>query len=374
MINETRLAGNFIALTRLDSESGEEAPVRDYLLQRMQEWGYDCREDDSAEVLNGDSGNLLARIPGRGPGLPLLFSSHMDTVKPGKGVAAKLGPDRIIRSLGATILGGDNKAGIAAILEAVELLREQGQPHPPLELLFTVREEQGLLGARHFQMSQLQASQAYVLDSGGPPGSIVVQSPSQYDLTYRVWGKAAHAGMHPEQGLNAIHVMAQALAQIPCGRLNEDTTCNLGMIEGGQARNIVAAECWTRGEARSLRADQLEELVDQLEYNFLKAVEAAGAKGSVERTLLYSAVSYNTGDAVVQLAQRAAENIGLKVSFDRSGGGSDASVINQALPCLNLGIGMSQVHTVDEYIGLDDLVNTVHWILEIIRLAGEPDA
>lgn len=371
MINEKRLLDTFIELTALDSESGTEAAVRDHLIARLKEQAESWEEDGAAADLNGNSGNLLVRLPGTAPGPPLLFSCHMDTVKPGRGIKAVMDAERVIRSNGDTILGGDDKAGIAAILEAAAVLREQQLPHPPLELLFTVSEEQGLLGSRYFDLGKLQARLAYVLDSNGVPGSIVVKSPSQYEMNYYVTGKAAHAGMHPELGLNAIQVMAQALAQMPCGRIDEESTCNFGIIEGGQARNIVAAQCHVQGEARSLKPEKLETLTDELTRIFMAAVTAAGAEGRVERILLYSAVEHDSEAAVVKLAAQAASALGLTVSLERTGGGSDASIINQRVPCLNLGIGMSAVHTVDECIRLDDIISVTRWLLEIIRRAGE---
>ncbi|MDO4539734.1 MAG: M20/M25/M40 family metallo-hydrolase [Syntrophomonadaceae bacterium] len=374
MINKDRLLDTFIALTALDSESRAEAPVRDYLMRWFKGRAESLEEDSAAAAVNGNCGNVLVRLPGSGGGRPLLFSCHMDTVKPGRGIKAALDSDNIIRGAGDTILGSDDKAGIAAILEAVTVMEEQGIKHPPLELLFTVCEEQGLLGARHFDLDTLRSAMGFVLDSSGAPGSIVVQSPSQYELNYYVTGKAAHAGMCPEMGLNAIQVMAQALAKMPCGRVDEETTCNFGMIEGGQARNAVAAECHVKGEARSLKPEKLERLADELSRIFTDTVTAAGAQGLVERVLLYSAVDYDPEAEVVKLASQAAAGLGLPVSLDKTGGGSDASVINRRIPCVNLGIGMSAVHTVEEYISWDDMADVARWIVAIVRLAGSDEA
>lgn len=373
MINRKRLLNTFMELTALDSESRSEAPVRDYLLRRLEGGAKSMEEDAAGSAVNGNCGNLLVRIAGRGGGAPLLFSCHMDTVKPGRGVKAAVDERGVIRSAGDTILGGDDKGGIAAILEALAVLEEQKIDHPPLELLFTVCEEQGLLGARFFDLSQLRAAYGFVLDHGGAPGSIVVQSPSQYELNYYVAGRAAHAGMHPERGINAIQVMARALARMPCGRIDEASTCNFGVIQGGQARNIVAAECHVQGEARSLQPPKLERLTDELIRVFTEAVTAAGAEPRVEKVLLYSAVNYDPEAPVVKLAGQAAAGLGLPVQLERTGGGSDASVINRRLPCLNLGIGMSAVHTVQEYIRLDDLASVARWLVAIVQLAGDND-
>jgi len=280
--------------------------------------------------------------------------------------------DGCLMSDGASILGADNKAGIAAIFEAVDTAIELGIPRPPLELLFTVGEEIGLSGAGLFDYSQLQAACGYVLDHGKPPGAMVLRSPTQYHVQFTVEGKAAHAGVCPEQGVNAIHVMAKALAELPCGRIDAETTCNFGMIEGGVAQNIVCPSCTVKAEARSLDRDKLDSLVEKMRADFVKTVEANGAKAVVQTEFLYAASSLKEEDPVVRLAAGAAEAIGLKALYGSTGGGSDASVINErGVPCVNLGIGMSNVHSCEEFIRIQDLADAAHWAFKIIQMAAE---
>lgn len=355
-------------MVEISSPSGDEAAFRDYLKQYFSDRDAVCMEDQAGEILGGNSGNLLVRIAGTADVKPLMFLTHMDTVFPGGDIKAELGDDGIIRSAGKTILASDDKAGIAAILEAYETLREHHLDYPPLELLFTVSEEQGLLGAKQFDYTCLEAEIAYALDSGGAPGTIVVKSPCQNEISYTVQGKAAHAGINPEDGINAIQIMAKALAIMPCGRLNPTTTCNFGIIKGGEARNIVAESCYVKGEARSHSRAELDQLTAQLKQTFCEEVEENGGKPEVVVKFLYPEISLDENEKVVVLAQKAAQGLGLKVELVSTGGGSDAAIVNgNNIRCANLGTGMSNVHTSDEYIKVKDLVDDAELVLAIIQ-------
>ncbi len=367
MVNEKRLIDLFVRLVEIDSESRSEGKFKDYLIKELASRGLKATEDEAAVLVGGDSGNLLVRIPGTIQAKPMLFSAHMDTVSPGMGIKAVVA-DGTIKSQGDTILGADDKAAIAALIEAYDILRENKLEYPPLEFLFTVGEEQGLDGAKAFDFQTLEASIGYVLDGGGAPGTIIIQSPCQNEIEYRVYGKAAHVGINPEAGVNAIKLAAQALANMPNGRIDSETTCNLGLITGGKARNIVADYCVVKGEARSLKRHKLDDLTKELADTFKTIVEAEGGRAEVEVTFLYSEISLNPEDEVVALAVKAVESIGIKPVLTSTGGGSDASVINgHGIPCANLGIGMQKVHTNEEFILIDDLVNDVKLVLGIIE-------
>ncbi|MEA1960227.1 MAG: M20/M25/M40 family metallo-hydrolase [Bacillota bacterium] len=371
LINQKRLIDSFCRMVSIGSPSGKEGAFRDYLKKAFVERGLQVREDNAAALLGGQSGNLVVEVPGTIEGPSLLLAAHMDTVVPGDDIQPVIGEDGIIRSAGNTILGSDDKAGIAAILEAYDVMKENHYDHPPLEILLTVGEEQGLQGAKAFDFTQLESQIGYTLDSGGRPGGIVVQSPCQYEMEYIVQGKAAHAGINPEDGINAIQVMARALAKMPCGRMDEKSTCNFGTIQGGQARNIVAESCRVKGEARSLNRSKLDELAQRLESIFTEEVSACGAQAECHRELLYTEISLDENERVVDLAVRAAEKAGISPDLQSTGGGSDASVINGAgIRCANLGIGMSDVHTTHEYIKIKDLVDDARWVVEIIRAAA----
>ncbi len=367
MINQQRIIENFVAMVEIASVSSKEGKIRDYLLAEFSGRGLQVEEDQAGDLVNGESGNLLVKIPGVVDGEAILFAAHMDTVEPGEGIKASM-EDGIIRSKGDTILGSDDKAAIAAIIEAVDVLRENKIPHGPLELLITVCEEQGLKGAKSFDFSRLNSVIAYALDAGGEPGSIIIQSPCQNEIEYKVYGKPAHAGMNPEKGINAIQAAAVALSSMPCGRIDQDTTCNLGIIEGGTARNIVADYCHIKGEARSLIRSKLDDITELLTNTFIDEVQKQGARAEVDIKFLYPEIKLSPEDRVVKTAVRAIESIGLIPRLESTGGGSDASIIHGAgIPCVNLGIGMSNVHTCDEYIRVADLIKDAQIVLSIIR-------
>jgi tripeptide aminopeptidase len=371
MVNKERLIANFMKMVEVDSVSGREGAFRDLLQNEFARLGLSAEEDDAGQILNGDSGNLLVKMPGSAVKPALLLATHMDTVVPGTKIKAVRGMDEVIRSAGNTILGSDDKAGIAAILEAVQVILERGLNHPPLELLFTVSEEQGLLGIKNFDFSRLESKYGYVLDSGGAPGTVVVQSPCQNEIEYRVHGKAAHAGINPEDGINAIKIMAKAIAVMPCGRIDPETTCNFGIIEGGMARNIVAEDCRVKGEVRSLNRSKLEQLTTRLLHIFKTEVEQNGGVPEAEVLLLYPETSLGSDEDVVHVAVKAASNIGIGSKLLSTGGGSDASIINgNNIRCANLGIGMNAVHTSDEFIRIEDLLNDARLVLSIIEEAA----
>lgn len=370
MVNEKRLLENFIKMVETASVSGQEAAMRDLLQEQFRQLGLTAVEDGAAATVGGNSGNLLVKVPGNTAQPPLLFSAHMDTVVPGLGIKAVIN-EGIVRSSGDTILGSDDKSAIAALVEVCQVLQENNLEHPPLELLFTVGEEQGLQGAKAFDFNVVEARTAFVLDAGGEPGVIITQSPCQNEIEYKVHGQTAHAGISPEKGINAIQVMASALAVMPCGRIDEETTCNFGIIEGGTARNIVADFCRVKGESRSLTRTKLDCLTAELKSVFMGEVEKRGCQAEVEVKFLYPEMSLEENEAVVQLAVEAARSIGLRPQLLSTGGGSDASIINgNGIRCANLGVGMQAVHTCNEYIKVSDLVNDARWILAIIQLAG----
>ena len=239
-------------------------------------------------------------------------------------------------------------------------------------MLFTVGEEQGLQGSKFFDYRILQATMAFVLDGGGAPGDIIIQSPCQNEIEYVAYGKSSHAGINPEDGVNAIHLVSQALAVMPCGRVDEETTCNFGIIAGGTARNIVADVCRVKGESRSLQRSKLDTLTDKLVNTFREEVEKRGGRAEAQVTLLYPELKLDEDQPVVQTAVNAAKRAGLQPVLTGTGCGSDANIIKARVFCVNLGIGMQQVHTTSEFILIDDLVKNAELVLEIIAQATEP--
>jgi len=374
--NKERILAEFLELVQVDSESGREGRLKELLKEKLGDLGLTVIEDKAGKETEGDSGNLIASLEGTTNKPAILFCAHMDTVKPGVGVKPVI-RDGAVYSREGTVLGADDKAGIAAILEGLRVAEEQGLARPPIEVVFTVSEERGLMGSKHLDFSVLQARQAYVLDSVGEPGTIVIRAPRQNEVEFRVYGKAAHAGINPEDGINAIHVAAKALAGMRIGRIDEETTCNLGTVEGGKARNIVADYCSIGGEVRSLAPEKLERVTAEMVKHFQEEVGRYGARSEVRVNLLYPEMNLDPEEPVVALAKQAARNLGKVPNLIKTGGGSDASIFNgQGIRCVNLGIGMEAVHTAEEHIRIEDLVDTARLVVEIIREAGrrvDPD-
>lgn len=372
MINKQRIREDFVAFVSITAHTRAEREAADLLKQRLAALQADIKEDRAGEKIGGNCGNVLAYIKGNRPNAPvLLLSAHLDCVAPCAGIKPQF-KEGVITSAGDTVLGADDKAGVAAILEAVRVLREQNLPHGDLQLVFTVAEEGGLHGAKSLEQESLQADFGYVLDAGGPPGEVVTNTPGQDSIHVIVHGKTAHAGMAPEEGLNAIVLAGKALAQLRQGRIDEETTANVGLISGGIATNIVPDKVEIFCEARSRNPEKLARQTRHMAETFQRTVAAYGGRAEVEIKRVYDSFTLPAAAPVVQLAQKAAEDIGLPSRLTSTGGGSDANLFNTyGIPCAVLGIGMSKVHTVAEFIKEKDLYDTAGWVVAIIRRAAE---
>ena len=366
MVNEDRLTNTFIELTAIDAESGDEAALRAHLIGALARLGI-AAEADAA-------GNLFARLPGTCAGGALLFSAHMDTVRPGRGKKAVVHPDGRITSDGTTVLGADDAAGLAAILEALTLIRERNLPHPDIELLFTVAEEAYGVGSAQFDYTKLWAKTAYVLDLTGPVGTAAVAAPTLLALDVRVHGRAAHAGFAPEEGVNALSMAAAALAQLPTGRVEADTTVNFGTIEGGTGQNIVPALVRITGEVRSLRHGAALEQAAVIEDTFRREAERLG--GNVEVTVTEKIHAYRTAtdEPVVERLRAALADLGWgEPQLVDTFGGSDNNVFAlHGLRGLVLAAAMELVHTTEEYTEIAELVRSAELTLKLMTLEGTP--
>ncbi|MHB9032152.1 MAG: M20/M25/M40 family metallo-hydrolase [Anaerolineae bacterium] len=353
MINEGRLLETFLNLVRISSPSGQEAPVAAYIGAYLGNLGVASSLDQA--------GNVIARLDGSGESL--IFTAHMDTVVPCDRVTPVV-KDGIIASDGTSVLGGDDKSGVAAILEAVQALLESKRPHRPLELIFTVREEVGLLGAKALDTSLLKSRMAVGLDAGGEQGTVVVQAPSQDSMQVVVHGRAAHAGSSPEKGINAIRVAAEAIASMPLGRIDDETTANIGIIQGGSATNIVPDMVNIRGEARSRNNAKLEAQSAKMRAAFEQAAAANGAAVDVNIQREYSTYRMDDRTPVVQLVSRALRSLGIEPKLMPTGGGSDANILNAAgVAAVQVSTGMQNVHTLQEQIALADIAAAARVLL-----------
>jgi len=356
MIDEQRMLRTFIDLVQIDSPSGDEAAIARDLEARFRGLGMSVKRDE----LN----NVVARLPGEGPAV--LLAAHMDTVMPGCGIKPVV-KDGVVYSDGTTILGADDKSGVAVILEVLNTIVEQRLPHPLVEVVITVQEELGLVGAKGLNSTDLQAQIGISLDTGGPQGTIVVSAPTQDSLMAVIHGKAAHAGSAPEKGISAILVAAEALCNMPLGRIDPETTANIGVIKGGTARNVVPDRVEMLGEARSRQRGKLEaqtaKMVDALEG----AANRHGATAEVHVERAYEGYAFDESDAVVRGLARACRVVGVEPAFVPSGGGSDANVYNaNGMKVVNLGVGMDNVHTTDECVAVADMVAAAEIVLSFV--------
>ena len=365
MINEQRLLAEFLKLVSFDSESLHEGPIRDHLKQRLTELGLEVREDDAAARLGSEAGNLYARLDGAGESV--LFSAHMDTVSPGRGKRAVV-EDGTVRSDGTTVLGADDCAGLAAILEALTVLRERDLPHPPIELLFTVAEELYGQGSVLFDYARLTSGAAYVLDLSGPVGRAAVCAPTILRLDIAVRGRAAHAGFCPERGVNALRIAASALAEIPTGRVAEDTTVNFGVISGGTGVNVVPEEVRISGEIRSLRHERAVEKSEGVAGVFREKARALGGDAEITVTEQVRAYRIGSRDPVVRRFERAAMAMGLEPRQVTTFGGSDNNhFVRHGIRGIVLACGMNEVHSVRETQDVAELVRLAELTLRLME-------
>lgn len=362
LINKERLISTFIDLAKIASPSWEEKGVIEYIKQKADTLGVEC----TLYPCN-NSYNVLIRIPGDKSYHPVLFSCHMDTVTPCENIQPIIKDNKIV-SDGRTILGADDKSAIAAFLEAISLLQEHSLPHGHIEFLFSCAEEVGLFGAKGFDLSVVKAKYAFVFDSDGPVGNIIVAAPYHISMKIIIKGKAAHAGMEPEKGISAIRVLSEIIAAIPHGRLDRETTVNVGTVKGGRATNIVAEEAECTLETRSRQKTRVLSVKREIERTAKTIAQKYKAKVKIESTMDYEGYTIRDYDSIVLIASNALRSIGIKPALAVSGGGSDTNIFNaHGIKAINLSSGMRQVHTTKEYITIQDLVNVASLVVSIIQ-------
>jgi tripeptide aminopeptidase len=355
MINQDRLIKTFVSLVRVDSETGQERAIADELIKRFSDLGLNVTEDDTKDKTGHGAGNLWIEVDGTGE-RRILFTSHMDTVTPGRSIQPQIQGEYIV-SDGTTILGSDDKAGIAAILEGLETIKKNNLPHLPLQIVITVGEESGLVGAKAMEQSRLKADFGYAFDSNGPVGEIITAAPTQAKIQAVIRGKTAHAGVNPEDGISAIKVAAKAVSKMPLGRIDEETTANIGTFSGKGPTNIVNDYVEIIAEARSLSEEKVESQVKTMKATFEETAKSAGAKAEVHTEIMYPAYRLNEKDEVVTRAVAAVRKVGREPKLLSSGGGSDANIFNGlGVPTANLAIGYEHIHTKSERMPIKELV------------------
>jgi len=369
MVNRERVVKEFMKYVQIDSLTRSEGNFAKFITEELERLGLEIDFDNAGEKIGSDANNIIATLKGDKDTKPIMLCCHMDTVTPGEGIKPII-KDDVIYSDGTTILGGDNKAGIAAIIEALKVVKEQNISHGDIEVVFTIAEEGGLNGSKNLDYSKIRSKRAFVLDSGGDPGEIIIQGPAQDKIDVKIKGKSAHAGVCPEEGISAIQVAAAAISRMNLLRIDEDTTANIGIINGGKATNIVTPEVEIKAEARSLSDEKLDKQTAHMIECFKEAAKEFGAEVEINTSRAYGAFKIDENDEIVKLVKKACDNIGLKAYTGSTGGGSDTNILNvNGIKAVNLGIGARKPHTLEEHLRIEDLVNTSKLVLEIIKSA-----
>jgi tripeptide aminopeptidase len=367
------LTALFVRLAETPSPSGNERAVADLIVAEVRGMGLEISEDDSAPRTGGGAGNLVVRVPGRCEGTPIALCAHMDTVPVAGEVRVRI-ENGVARTAGGTILGADDKAAVTALLALLRDLAAE-PPAASVEVVVTACEEVGLRGAKELDLARLAAQTAFAFDSEGPVGTVVVSAPSLSKVSAEFRGRAAHAGIEPERGRSAIVAAARAVAAMPLGRIDAETTANMGLVSGGSATNVVPERCRIEGEARSRDRDKLAALVGSL----IEAANVAAAETGTDVTVTveedFVGFDLSPDDAPVRLAAAALADIGVVPVFIGTGGGADTNVFNlRGLPAVNLGVGFEDVHSANESIALERLAQVYDLAHALVRAAGATGA
>ncbi len=375
LIHKERLAKLFKDLVEIDSVSKDEKRIADAIAEMVIAMGAKVSFDDSLKNTGSNTGNIIIKFDGNLDGPPLLLSAHMDTVEPGQNIQVRLA-EGVFSSVGNTILGADDKSAIAIIIEVLRVILENNLPYRPLEIVFTTCEEIGLLGAKNLDFSQLKAKYGYVLDTSDLNG-IITRAPAANNFNITIHGKDAHAGACPEKGINAILLAGKAIANLELGRVDYDTTCNIGMIEGGLATNIVPEKVTIKGEVRSHVPEKLKRTTNKILASFQNVIESAQRElstpeiPSLDFQIIkeFSNTHIPDDHFVVKTALTAAHTLGKEMAIKATGGGSDANIFFEKGILMGvLGTGMRDMHTLRESIVLNDMVQTAELLLNIIEI------
>lgn len=353
-MSDERLLATFLDLVRIESPPGSEGETAKYCARELEAAGCRVRFDASAEPTGSDTGNLIAELPGELPGV-LAFCAHLDVVEPCRDIRPTI-TDGVVHSAGPTVLGADDRAGLSVAIELVRRVVERGEPHPTIRAVFTIQEEVGLHGAKHLRREDVDCDLCLVLDAEGTPGGIVVGAPTHYTFMAQFNGVASHAGVAPECGVSAIAMAADAVSSMRLGRLDDQTTANVGSIRGGRATNVVTARCDMTGECRSLDRDKVEETRSEMDAAMRASAEKYGGSVDIAWNLEYEGFEYPEDARELEVVSAAIRDAGCVPSTYRTGGGSDANVLAAlGIPTIALACGMTGVHGTNEQIAIADL-------------------
>ncbi|MCX7845398.1 MAG: M20/M25/M40 family metallo-hydrolase [Dictyoglomaceae bacterium] len=364
MLSRERLIKRFEEMVKISSPSLKEGNFSNYLKRELERLNLPYKEDNAGEKIGGDSGNLIVYFEGEGE--PIFLCAHMDTVTPCENIKFNI-EEEYIKSNGETILGADNKSAIAAILEAIETIKENNIKNRNVEIILTVAEEVGLRGAKNLDYSLIKSKEGYVLDSDGELGSVIIKAPYHSRFFLNIYGKASHAGAEPEKGLSAILLSSEFILKLPWGKIDEDTTGNVGIIRGGRATNIIPDDVYLEGEFRSLDLEKLNLCFKNFEEQ-LKRIEEKGGKWNLRKEDLYRGYSFNENDPIIKKIKPIFESLNYQLTFKSTKGGSDANIFNErGLKALNIGIAVENPHSVDERIKIDNLFGLSKIVYYLIK-------
>lgn len=366
-INEMRIKKEFSELVAIDSVSFSERQMADCLTEKCKSLGFKVTEDRAGAHYGGNAGNLYGFLQGTLPGEPVLLSAHMDTVSPGKGKKAVFLEDGRIVSKGDTVLGADDLAGIVEILEGIRCVQEAGKPHRDIEILFPIGEEDYVKGTDVFDFKTVRSKEAYVLDMSGPVGRAAIQAPSLISFQSVIHGRAAHAGFEPEKGVNAILAMSRAIAEIRQGRLDQETTFNIGSVFGGEALNIVPEICTCTGEIRSYQNETALKYMEQVKNIFMQKAEEVGAICEFHQKVELTAYKIEENQPVVKRFQEGCKRLGIEPELVQTFGGSDNNnFVKNGIDGIVLSCGMYQVHSTNEYTIVEELKKGAALVAELL--------
>ena len=368
MIQSRRIETLFCSLAAITSPTYAEREMADRLIRELQDLGFAVTEDNAPERLGqGTAGNLHGFLPGQGE--PLLFCAHMDTVGPCENKQVLLDPDGRIHTDGATTLGADDLAGVTEILEAVRSLLEDGTAHRPIEVLFTMGEEYFLRGSTVLDPKTIRSKEGYVLDVDGPIGTAVLRASSGFQVIAQVTGRSAHAGLAPEDGVNAICIAARAIANIPQGRLDDETTANVGVIQGGSSGNIVPDTCMVELETRSLDHEKALAQVERIKTAFQEATQALGGQAQVTAKQQLTAYHVPQDAPVVRRFDAACRLAGLVPTYTASCGGSDNTNLSRyGIQSIVIAPGMHEIHSTQEWTTVEELTAMARVTEELMKV------
>jgi tripeptide aminopeptidase len=367
-INEKRLLNSFLELAKINAPSGNEAPMAEYLVPLLEELGFSIKFDEAHKEFGGNCGNLIAWWEGTDPNVePLFLSTHMDTVLPTEGLKPII-KDGVIYSDGTTILGADDRAALAAYIEGIIVIQETGTPCGPIELILTVNEQPGLVGAKYMDYSLVKSKKGFIFDSTGDIGQIILQGPYSSRIYCDIKGKDSHIGLNPEDGINAFLIAADALKNMKLGKVNDQVLANIGVIKGGTMSSIIPGEVELIGEVRSFDKEGLENQLEHMKEAVETAAEQYKGSATVRFEKKYLGFDIPLEHEIAKTALVAADEIGVNKYTTQTLGGADTNVLNEnGLECLTLGNGFKNLHTFQEHISVENLMNGGRYAAALIK-------